>query len=182
MPTQVLFVQGGGEGAHHEDAKLASSLAKELGPNYSVHYPEMPDEDDPDVEAWSNCVRQALEAIGEGSVLVAHSLGAPVAVRVAAETNLAIEGLFLVAAPWVGPGGWEGDFAPPPDFPARLAKIPVYLYHGTDDEIAPFAHLDLYAGALPHATVRRLKGRTHQLDDDLSEVAADIKRLTRETR
>jgi len=31
MKTHILFVQGGGEGAHREDALLAGSLAKELG-------------------------------------------------------------------------------------------------------------------------------------------------------
>jgi hypothetical protein len=36
MKKQVLFVQGAGQGAHEEDAKLAASLGKELGPGYEV--------------------------------------------------------------------------------------------------------------------------------------------------
>ncbi len=43
----------------------------------------------------------------------------------------------------------------------------------------PFAHLALYTGALPDATVREFDGRGHQFNNDLSEVAADIKRLER---
>jgi hypothetical protein len=35
----------------------------------------------------------------------------------------------------------------------------------------------LYAQAIPRAVIRRLKGRDHQLDNDLSEVAEDIQRL-----
>jgi hypothetical protein len=54
----------------------------------------------------------------------------------------------------------------------------VYLYHGSEDEIAPFAHVDLYAKVVPQAVVRRLNGRNHQLDGDLSEVARDIRSLS----
>jgi uncharacterized protein len=40
----------------------------------------------------------------------------------------------------------------------------------------PFAHLALYAEKLPQAAVRELDGRGRQLNNDLSEVADDIKR------
>jgi hypothetical protein len=52
-------------------------------------------------------------------------------------------------------------------------------YHGSDDETAPVAHLALYERAIPGAKTRRLPGRDHQFDNDLSEVAADIRRLPR---
>jgi hypothetical protein len=39
------------------------------------------------------------------------------------------------------------------------------------------SHLAIYARHLPHAQARRLQGRDHQLNEDLSEVAADIKAL-----
>jgi len=42
---------------------------------------------------------------------------------------------------------------------------------------APVAHVDLYAKAIPQAVVRRLRGRDHQLNNDMSEVAADIRCL-----
>ena len=45
MPkTDVLFVQGGGQGAYNEDAALAASLERALGGEYEVHFPRMPDE------------------------------------------------------------------------------------------------------------------------------------------
>src|SRR5262245_62073101 len=40
MTTQVLFVQGGGEGVHDEwDNKILESLERELGSDYAVRYP-----------------------------------------------------------------------------------------------------------------------------------------------
>ena len=41
----------------------------------------------------------------------------------------------------------------------------------------PFSHLQLHATALPGATVRVLSQRDHQLNDDLSEVARDIRTI-----
>jgi hypothetical protein len=43
--------------------------------------------------------------------------------------------------------------------------------------VVPFAHLALYAEKLPQASIHEFDGRGHQFDDDLSEVARDIKEL-----
>lgn len=51
----------------------------------------------------------------------------------------------------------------------------MHLFHGTADETVPIAHVDLYKRAIPAATVTKLSGRDHQLNDDLSEVAAVIR-------
>jgi pimeloyl-ACP methyl ester carboxylesterase len=55
--------------------------------------------------------------------------------------------------------------------------VPLYLYFGGDDETVPPAHAHLFERTFPRARIAFLKGRDHQLNDDLSEVARDIKRL-----
>jgi hypothetical protein len=56
---QVLFIQGGGAGAHDEwDDKLVESLRRELGGGYEVRYPRMPDEGDPNDARWSAAIRR----------------------------------------------------------------------------------------------------------------------------
>jgi len=181
MRKQVLFVQGAGDGAYALDAKLAGSLGKALGADYDVRYPCMPDEAAPDGAAWKRRLAAEIGALADGAILVGHSAGAAVLVAVLAEraSERRIAGLFLIAAPFFAPGGWEVEgFALPGDLGARLPRgVPVFLYHGRDDEIVPFAHAGLYARALPHAVMRPLDGRNHQLNDDLSEVAADIRHL-----
>lgn len=180
MSKQVLFIQGAGEGAHQEDAKLAASLRKELGPDYDVRYPLMPNEDSPDA-AWKQCLAHEIVAMGDGAILVGHSAGATTLVMFLAESefNQRFGGVFLIAAPFCGDGGWQIEgFALPTELSRRLPSgAPIFFYHGRDDETVPFAHVGLYAKALPQAVIRRLDGRNHQLNDDLSEVAADIRRL-----
>jgi predicted alpha/beta hydrolase family esterase len=177
---QVLFIQGAGEGAYTEDERLAESLRRELGADYEVRYPAMPNEADPDDQAWGDVIARELADMGESAIVVGHSAGA-----VTLSTFLAgrdfdrpIAGVFLIAAPFFGEGGWHVEgFDQPKDLGKRFPDAPVFLYHGSQDATAPYAHVDLYKQAIPQAHVRRLEGRDHQLNEDLSEVAADIQRL-----
>ena len=180
MRRRVLFVQGGGQGAHEMDARLVASLAKELGPDYEIHYPFMPDEAAPDYPAWNRVLIEQVARLGNDVILVGHSIGATIVVWSIAATQPKQElaAVFLIAAPFVGEGGWEiEDFTPPSDIDTKLPDVPIYFYHGHEDETVPFAHVDLYAAMLPQAFIRRLDGRNHQLNDDLSEVAYDIDQL-----
>src|SRR5258706_12676703 len=111
MKQQVLFIQGGGEGAHRVDAALVADLRKKLASDYVVHYPVMPDEGSPDYRRWSERILDEFAALGDGTILVAHSVGATILVNALAETSPSqrIDGLFLIAAPFVGEGGWSSD-------------------------------------------------------------------------
>ena len=182
MTQQVLFIQGGGGDTHNEwDNKLVASLERELGPDYEIRYPHMPNEADPKYALWKAALKKEFAKLDDGAILVGHSIGATILINVLSEepSDLSPSGIFLIAAPFVGRGGWPSeDIEPMSDLGARL-KEPwkVYLYHGSEDETAPFGHVHLYENAIPHAVVRRLAGRNHQLDEDMSEVAADIRRL-----
>jgi len=179
----VLFIQGGGTGAHDEwDNKLVDSLRHELGPNYDVRYPRMPNEADPSYTVWKAALAEEIAGLDDGAILIGHSVGGTILINALAETppNRKLAGIFLIAAPFVGPGGWPSeDITPTANLGARLPpKTPIYLYHGSKDDTAPFAHVDLYEGAIPGAIVHRLHGRNHQLNDDLAEVAAGVRALT----
>lgn len=176
---QVLFVQGGGEGTYDDwDAKLVASLRRELGQGYEVLYPRMPREDDPSFARWKPALEGALESLAAGAVLVGHSIGATILLKLLAETQPPREllGIFSIAAPFVGEGGWAVDTLQlPMDLGARLPQsAPVHFFHGLADETAPPDHVELYARAVPQARAHRLPGRDHQLNDDLKEVAESI--------
>jgi pimeloyl-ACP methyl ester carboxylesterase len=174
--TEVLFVQGGGHGTYDEwDDKLVASLRHHLGPGYEVRYPRMPYEDDPTVERWKPALEQELRELHDGAMLVGHSVGGTILLAVLAERPPLprLSAIVLLAAPFVGEGGWESDeLRFPPDLGQRLPPgVPLHFFHGLEDETAPPSHVDLYARAVPQAHVHRLPGRDHQLGNDLSEVA-----------
>jgi predicted alpha/beta hydrolase family esterase len=189
MSTQALFIQGAGEGAHATDKKLVASLRQLLGPAYDIHYPVMPHEDDADYETWKVQIASELAPMHDPVLLLGHSVGASMLLKFLSEIAVerTIAGIFLIATPFWGGAGWRYDgftrLALPEGFAAALPEgAPIFLYHCRDDEIVPFAHLGLYAQRMPQATIRELDGRGHQLKNDLSEVAEDIRGLQRERR
>jgi predicted alpha/beta hydrolase family esterase len=183
MPRQILFVQGAGEAVHDTwDDKLVLSLERELGRGYAVRYPRMPHEGDPHYSVWKTALLNEFDELENGAVLIGHSVGGAVLLHVLAVERLKFSpgALFLIAAPFIGEGGWPSDdISPCTDLADRLPTgMPVFLYHGSEDPIVPFAHVQLHAKAVPQAMIRVLSHRDHQLNNDLGEVARDIQSIS----
>jgi serine hydrolase len=180
--TFVLFIQGGGAGAHDEDAVLAQSLQRALGKEYDVRFPQMPDESKPDTKTWKTKITRELEDLDGSIILVGHSVGGSTLLKYLSEGNIVkpIAGLFLLAAPSWDEDNWNfDDLKLPRDLEAKLSRIPqIFLYHNRDDEIVPFRHLALHAARLPRAIVRESNRGGHQFANDLANVASDIRRAT----
>jgi uncharacterized protein len=184
MTKHVLFIQGAGKGAYEDDKELAASLRKALGKDYEVHYPEMADEDNAPYEQWTQQIEKELAAMQGPIVLIGHSVGASVIMKWISEIEVKkpIVGIFLIATPFWGGDGWryEGyeELALSEGLAAKLPKgMSIFFYHCRNDEVVPFDHLALYSQILPQAVVRELDACGHQLNNDLSEVARDIKTL-----
>lgn len=139
----------------------------------------MPGEDDPSYSAWKAALMGEFDSLKDGAILVGHSVGGTILIQLLAEQppKLKLGGLFIIAAPFIGEGGWPSDdIEDCKDFSARLPSgVPVYLYHGADDSVVPTAHVRLYAKAIPHAVVRTFERRDHQFNNDMSDVAQDIR-------
>ena len=116
--------------------------------------------------------------LDDGAAVVGHSVGATILIQALSERppKRRLAAIVLIAAPFVGDGGWPSDeFELPQDLGARLPHgVPVHLFHGLQDETAPPSHVDLYARVIPHARVHLSPGRDHQLNNDLSDVARAI--------
>jgi len=174
----VLFIQGGGKGAHAADAPLANSLKRALGPNYAVRFPRMPREADPSLEAWKEKLSSELSRNPGGVILVAHSVGGSILLRYLSEEKAEkpIAGLFLLATPSWDKDRWNfDDLKLPRDVAAKLSSIPrIFFYHCRDDDVVPFAHLALHGARIPRAVTRVVTSGGHQFGHDLADVAADI--------
>jgi uncharacterized protein len=179
--TSIVFIQGGGAGAHEADAKLARSLGLELGDEFPVDFPMMPDQGDPDYDRWQPVIAEAISRASAPAVVVGHSLGGYFLIRYLSSERIEapIAAVCIIAAPFPsGDPDWvfEG-FELPDRFGERLPEdAAVLLYASEDDDTIPFAHRDLYAAAIPGAVKRTTFGG-HQLGNDLAMVADDIRRI-----
>lgn len=181
MKKQILFIQGGGEGAHEEDGKLVEYLQDTLSSEYDVMYPKMPNEGKPEYKTWKAQIENKLDEQNGEMIIVGHSLGGSILLKYLSEEKLAkpIDSVFLIAPPYWGAEDWQVDeYLLREDFPSKLLKIPrIFFYHSRDDEWVPFSHMTHYAEKLPRAIIRKFDGRGHQFNNDLSEVVQDIKDL-----
>jgi predicted alpha/beta hydrolase family esterase len=181
MKKQVLFIQGGGEGAYKEDEELVKSLRDVLGAEYDVLYPKMPEEENSGYEAWKVQISKEIAVLNGKLILVAHSVGCSMLLKYLSEERIEnlLAGIFLIAAPYWGPGGWPVDeFTLDEGRASKLLKaFLIFFYHSRDDNIVPFTHLAKHTEKFPQAIICEFDGRGHQFNNDLSEVAADIKSL-----
>ena len=181
-PVALLFVQGAGANAHAVDRLMADALASELGERFRVVFPRVPDEAGPDRDAWKRAIAADVRG-ASAAIVVAHSAGAANVADMLAEGRLGefsgIRGLFLLAPPFIGPGGWafDGFHFDHATSGQALAGMPLHFYFGSADEAVPSAHAALYQAVFPDATFRRLKDCDHQFGGHLRRVAQDIRRV-----
>jgi len=181
MRKHILFIQGAGN--KHKplgSGKLIAYLQKQLGSDYEVLAPDMPDPDHPRYLAWRDQIEQELGKLDADVLLIGHSLGGSMLLKYLAEGTYQrpIAGMFLVAVPYWGKQDWELEYAVPEDFASHLPPIRhLFLYHSRSDEVVPFSSLRRYQAHLPQATVRVLDGKEHSFTEGLPLLAQDIKRL-----
>ncbi|KQQ93786.1 hypothetical protein ASF62_06205 [Leifsonia sp. Leaf325] len=176
-PTRVLFIHSAGpQDAGEGSSDLVEALRAALGSAFAVDFPIMPAPDDPHYAAWKAEVVRLLDGATGPLLVVGHSLGASVLLKVLAEgaTDASLSALFLVATPYWG--SELEEFVLPDDFGSRLpVGLPIFLYQSSDDDVVPADHLDLYARELPDAEVRRLDHGGHVFEHGLPELVADIR-------
>lgn len=123
-----------------------------------------------------------LEKSDKQIILIGHSLGGYMLLKYLSEQETPskeIVGVCIIAAPYPsGDKDWEFEgFDLLENFATKLPKnAKQFLYHSKDDEVVPFAHMQLYADKLTAATTHQTVGG-HQLGNDLSIVAKDIKQI-----
>lgn len=183
VSRQVLFIQGAGDVGYDGDLALVASLRTALGKGYKVSYPEMPADEEPHFGSkWPEAIGEALSSLDGEVILAGHSLGASMLLKYLSENKVRsdIAGVFLIAAPyWSGNQDWMQPLKLKEHFSADLPKdLPFFFYKCADDDVVPLAHLVFYKQNVPWAVFREMPHGGHQLNNDLTAVAHDIKSLS----
>lgn len=172
--TTILFAHGAGA---TPDDPPRPALQNLLGPGYDIIAPDL---GPPDAARWSDILKPLLSAISPRPILIGHSLGGSHILKCLAELGPAAQPRAFVglACPFWGAKGWESDaFALPVWAPDALVRVPIRMFHATDDDVVPVSHLDAWQDRLPNARCHRLVTGGHLFDTDLSAIALTIAEL-----
>ena len=71
-----------------------------------------PNEADPTYQSWKLALKRELAALRQGAIVVGHSVGGTILVNLLADETppVGLGAIVLIAAPFIGTGGWPSDF------------------------------------------------------------------------
>ena len=200
MKQQIVVIHGGTTFDNYEDYisylknkeltldKLKSSgdwkntLAKELGNNFEILLPRMPNGTNARYKEWKIWFERIVPFLKKNVTLIGHSLGGIFLAKYLSENTLpkAIKATVLVAAPFDDTSNEESlvDFK----LPSSLSKFAeqggaIYLIHSKNDPVVPFEQLGKYKKALPNAKIMVFDNREHFNQETFPEIIKLIKEL-----
>ena len=158
------------------------ALEKELGEDFEVLAPQMPNKTNAHYEEWKIWFERMVPFLNNNVVFIGNSLGGIFLAKYLSENLFPnkIKATLLIAAPFDDKDMKESltDFI----LPSSLKKLTVqsgkiYLIYSEDDPVVPFNHLNKYKNNLPDAEIIIFTDRKHFTQETFSEIIKLIKNL-----
>lgn len=167
----------------HKDWK--DSLKSELGKNYEILMPRMPNGTNARYEEWKIWFERIAKVLNNGLILIGHSLGGIFLAKYLSENIFSkrIDAVILVAAPFDDTNGADSleslkDFKLPlslKKFAQQVGKI--YLVYSKNDPVVPFTHLAKYQQRLSSAAAVIFENKEHFNQETFPEIVKLIKTI-----
>ncbi len=157
-------------------------LRKELGEEFEVLVPKMPNSTNVRYAEWRIWFERCAAFLQDDVILIGHSLGGIFLAKYLSENDFphTIKATFLVGAPYEGTSTVESlkDFA----LPSSLEKFAsqggaIYIVHSKDDPVVPFEEVEKYQQALPQAQKMIFNTKGHFNQESFPELVAFIQSL-----
>jgi uncharacterized protein len=198
MKQQIIVIHGGDVFEDYEDylnnlrikevtlerirfQGWKENLGKELGKNFDVIAPKMPNAQNARYLEWKIWFERIIPLLDRRVIFVCHSLGGIFIVKYLSENEYPkrIKAVFLVGTPYHTPARHPlVDFTitkPLDKFIKQSEKI--FLYHSKDDIIVPFDNAKCYHKKIPDAVFRVFEDRGHFNTETFPEILTDIKNI-----
>lgn len=200
MKQQIIIIGGGTSFENYQDYisflknheinfdKLKSgkgwkdSLEEDLGENFEVLLPRMPNPTNAVYEEWKIWLERIIKLCGDDLIFIGHSLGGIFLAKYFSENIISkkIKAVFLVAAPFDDANSEESLI--PFKLPDSLAKFEeqcknIYLLQSRDDVLVLFEEMEKYQKSLPSAKPYIFDGRGHFNLDTFPEIVKLIKEI-----
>lgn len=198
MKQQVLVIHGGDAFDSYEEylkdlksweisldrirAKgWKSSLEKDLGENFDVLNPKMPNAQNAKYTEWKIYFEKIIPLMDDQIILIGHSLGGIFLAKYLSENKFPkkIKALILVAPPYNTPTKHPlADFVltKPLSLISELTDN-IILFHSKDDKVVPFTNSKHYFKDLPNIELISFEDRGHFTQDEFPEIIERINLL-----
>lgn len=203
MQKQIIYIHGGDSFESYDDyikylketefsidwfvqkKKWKMSLVDELGDEFQILMPDMPNKFNAVYEEWKIWFEKMIPFINDGVILIGHSQGGIFLAKYLSENNYPkkISALMLVApvynnTPEVGSfklvGARHG--APLLDNVSKQCGN-IHLFQSKDDSVVPFSESEEYRKELPDAKFHIFEDRGHFLQETFPEIIEEIKKI-----
>lgn len=164
--------------------KWRTALPADLGPDYEVFLPEMPNKLNAKYVEWKLWFERYFEHLHNGVVLVGYSLGGYFLSKYLVEqaTPFAVQKLILIA-PLFSNQVTQADGEDGGDFAFNTENVPilatraeeVVLMHSRDDFVVPFSESEQYVKSVPGARLVVFTDRNHFLQPHFPELVDEIR-------
>lgn len=164
--------------------KWTDHFAADLGAEFEVFMPAMPNKQNASYAAWSLWFERHFEHLHDGVVLIGCSLGAMFLAKYLSEHEVpcTIKALILMAA--AVPHN-QFDLSDSHEFVVDLQAVSILaeragevsVWHSQDDFVVPYEHGPVLANAIPGATLTTFTDKNHFLVPELPELVAAVRRL-----
>ena len=200
---QVLFIGGAESFSNYENflehlrtvpidpfqepsKRWSKTLAEDLGDQFEVIVPTMPNKQNAKYEEWKIWFERHLAFLHDDVILVGWSQGGYFFIKYLIEntTAISIRALIIVAAPFEPEdfrGEDGGDFAFDTSRISDVAEKAdqIVIMHSRDDFVVPYEHALKYKEALPEAELISFEDKNHFLVEELPELLAKIREIAK---
>jgi uncharacterized protein len=157
-------------------------LGRELGADFEVLTPKMPNATNARYAEWSIWLERCLPFLRDDVILLGHSLGGIFLAKYLAEHQFPkrIKATLLVAAPFDATSTVESltDFALPASLQGLAAQSgKLYLFQSKDDPVVPFSEMAKYQQVLPAAEAVIFETKGHFNEQTFPELATLLRSL-----
>lgn len=165
--------------------KWTQNFASELGSDFEVFMPAMPNKQNAKYEEWKIWFERHFEHLRDDVILIGLSLGAMFLVKYLIETKtpFQIKALYLMGCPVSDPDFADedcGTFRFSLDSVSVLSERAgrVFVVHSKDDFLVPYEHALKFQKALPMAELVTFEDKNHFLIEEFPELITHIKGLS----
>jgi hypothetical protein len=156
------------------------TLAKDLGDDYDVFTPKMPNATNAQYSEWKIWFENILPRMHKNIILIGHSLGGAFLTRYLSENKVSnnIKALFLIAAPYEAIEGDEylGAFElPKKNEPLSLQSNQIIIFHSNNDKVVPVEHSKKLHALIKDSILVQFKDYGHFNVEHLPELVERIK-------